>query len=331
MNDNRKFITLSVANLLSLFPNLDETKLALRMEELASNFDMVERTNEGLREDLVENIKMYIDAKRLEGLSELTLEGYYRELMIFEFNVKKPTVRVSTADIRQYLATREDVQNSTLATKLSIIKSFYVWLMEEEVVLRNPASKIKPPKTPKRLPKGFTQEELEKLREACIDTRERSLLEVFYSTGCRLSEVAGIKRNDVDWMKQCIHVIGKGDKERIVYLNERAVFQLKKYLTDCEYEENDSEYLFSTTVRPFRQMSNAAIERIFKQIGKRTDIKESIHPHRMRHTMATQAMASGIELGDLQQLLGHEKAETTLRYAAVSEERKQQAHKRHVQ
>lgn len=331
MNDNRKFINSAVVNLLTLFPELDEAKLSIRLEEVASNFDMQEKTSDGLREDLVENIKMYIDAKRLEGLSELTLEGYYRELMIFEFNVQKPTARITTADIRQYLSTREDVQNSTLATKLSVIKSFFVWLVDEEIVLRNPARKIKAPKQPKRLPKAFTQSELEKLREACFDTRERALVEVFYSTGCRMSEVANMRREDVNWQGQSIRVIGKGNKERIAYLNEKAVFHLRKYLEECEYGENECEYVFSTDVRPFRKLSNAGIANIIKKVGARTDIKESVHAHRFRHSMATHAITAGMELVDLQMLLGHEKADTTLRYAHVSEERKQQAHRKIIQ
>lgn len=331
MNDNRKFINSAVVNLMTLFPELDEAKLAIRLEEVASNFDMQEKTIDGLKNDLVENIKMYVDAKRLEGLSELTLEGYYRELMIFEFHVQKPTSRITTMDIRQYLSTREDVQNSTLSTKLSIIKSFFVWLVDEEIVLRNPARKIKSPKQPKRLPKAFSQEELEKLREACFDTRERALVEVFYSTGCRMSEVSNMLRKDIDWSKQSTRVIGKGDKERIAYLNDKAVFHLKKYLDECEYGENDSPYVFSTGVRPFRQLSNAAIGSLIKKIAARTDIKESVHAHRFRHSMATHALSSGMELVDLQMLLGHEKADTTLRYAHVSEDRKQQAHRKYIQ
>lgn len=215
--------------------------------------------------------------------------------------------------------------------KLSVIKSFFTWLVDEEIILRNPSSRIKQMKQPKRLPKALTATELEKLREACETYRERALVEVMYSTGCRLSEVSGIKRKDINWNKSSLSVIGKGNKERIVYLNPKARFHLERYLEYREEAENDCEYLFTTERRPYRQMKAKTIQDAIDKIASRTDIEKNVTPHTFRHTMATLAMENGIELGDLQQLLGHESANTTLRYAQVSEERKHIAHKRYVQ
>lgn len=318
------------ANILTVFPGLNEVKLAVRIEEVVGNFHAEMKTNDGLGEDLIDNIKLYISAKRLEGLSDLTLEDYYRELMLFEFRVSKPTARITTSDIRQYLAGNEDIMVSTQGKKLSIIKSFFAWLVEEEIILRNPSARINRMKLPKRLPKALTAIELEILREACETFRERALIEVMYSTGCRLSEVSNMKRKDIKWSTGSISVIGKGNKQRIVYLNTKATYHLERYLEYCEDVENESEYLFTTEIRPYRQMKNKTIQDSINKIAARTDIDKNVTPHVMRHTMATLAMDSGIELGDLQQLLGHESANTTLRYAEVSEERKQSAHKRFV-
>ena len=275
--------------------------------------------------------RLYISSKRLEGLSELTLEDYYRELMLFEFRVGKPTVQINTTDIRQYLANNEGVMASTNGKKLSVIKSFFAWLVDEEILLKNPAAKIKQMKQPKRLPKALTAVELEQLRESCNSLRERAMIEVMYSTGCRLSEISGMKRKDVNWANSSITVIGKGDKERIVYLNPKSAYHLEKYLNECKYADNECEYLFSTERRPYRKVQNKSIQDIIEKVSKRTDIDKKVTPHVFRHTMATLAMENGIELGDLQQLLGHENPGTTLRYAAVSEERKHNAHKRFVQ
>lgn len=314
-----------------LNPNTDSIKLKIRLEEVLDRYNIETKTTEQLKADLLDNIRLYISSKRLEGLSDLTLSDYYRELVMFEFFVNKPTVQITTSDIRRYLASNDSVMASTNGKKLSVIKSFFTWLVDEEIILRNPSSRIRQMKQPKRLPKALTATELEQLREACGSLRERAIVEVMYSTGCRLSEISNMKRKAINWSNGSLKVIGKGDKERVVYINPKARYHLERYLEECEESENECEHLFSTERRPCRQLQNKSIQDIISKISSRTTIDKKVTPHVFRHTMATLAMENGIELGDLQQLLGHENANTTLRYAKVSEERKHSAHKRFVQ
>lgn len=315
----------------TLMPDADIDKLKLRCEEIVCNYDINRKTPSALENDFIDKINLYTNALRLESYSESTIRGYDRELRSFESFVNKPPVLVNTPDIRNYLASNNEWSPGTVSRKLTTIKSFYRWCVDEEMLLRNPANKIKAIKQPKRLPKSFTMSQMEQIRQKCETLRDRALLEVFYSTGCRLSEVANMKTAKIDWVQNSIHVVGKGNKERIVYFNQRAIYHLKLYLEYKIYEEDECEYLFSTERRPYRQMNNASIRKVFKDIGLKTDIDESVHPHRFRHTMATLAMDNGIQLGDLQQLLGHSNPSTTLRYAEVSENRKKQAHKQFVQ
>lgn len=324
MNDLEVIVT-------TIQPDIDSIKLKIRMEEIIERYTITLKTQQQLEEDLLSNIRLYISSKRLEGLSELTLNDYYRELVTFEYTVQKPTVNITTADIRNYLASNESNMASTTGKKLSVIKSFFVWLVDEEIILKNPAARIKQMKQPKRLPKALTAIELEQLREACGSLRERAIVEVMYSTGCRLSEISNMKRKAINWSNSSLKVIGKGDKERVVYINPKARYHLERYLEECEESENECEHLFSTERRPYRQLQNKSIQDIISKISSRTTIDKKVTPHVFRHTMATLAMENGIELGDLQQLLGHESANTTLRYASVSEERKYNAHKRFVQ
>lgn len=324
MNDLEVIITM-------LNPGVDGVKLKVRLEEVIDQYNIETKTDEQMKADLLGNIRLYISSKRLEGLSELTLGDYYRELVGFEFFVDKSTVQITTSDIRRYLASNDTVMASTNSKKLSVIKSFFTWMVDEEIILRNPAARIKQMKQPKRLPKALTAIELEQLREACLSLRERAMIEVMYSTGCRLSEVANMTRKGIDWTSGSISVIGKGDKERVVYLNPKAKYHMEKYLEECLYAENDCEYLFTTERRPYRQLQNKSIQNVIEKVSKRTNIEKKVTPHIFRHTMATLAMENGIELGDLQQLLGHSNPSTTLRYAEVSEERKHHAHKRFVQ
>ncbi|WP_373710716.1 tyrosine-type recombinase/integrase [Jeotgalibaca porci] len=314
----------------TLLPEADSVKMKIRYEEIVSNYTVNRRTPLSLENDVTDKINLFISAKKLEGLSEVTLSGYRLALNRFSNFVDKPAIGINTPDIRSYLSADDTLMSSTISKNLSVIKTFFSWLVDEEILLKNPASKIKHIKQPKRLPKAVTVTELEILREACETTRERALIEVLYSTGCRLSEASGIQTGAINWSSGAINVIGKGDKERIVYLNPRAIYHLKAYLKEREENEDDCPYLFATVRRPYRQMKNKTIQDEISKISNRTNIDKNIHPHTFRHTMSTVAMENGIELGDLQQLLGHENPSTTLIYSGVSEERKQQAHKRYV-
>lgn len=166
----------------TLIPDADIIKMKIRYEEILSNYDIKSKTLDSIRDDTIDNIKLYISSKRLEGLSELTLIDYYRELMMFDYVVKKPTVQITTADIRQYLSDQGENMTSTTGKKLSVIKSFLSWLVDEEIILKNPSARIKQMKQPKRLPKSLTATELEMFRESCETYRERALSEVMYST-----------------------------------------------------------------------------------------------------------------------------------------------------
>ncbi len=313
-----------------LAPDTDFIKLKIRLEEITEKYNVTLKTSVELTNDLSDNIELYISARRIEGLSEKTLEGYQSDLKAFDKFVQKPTAYITTHDIRKYLSSL-NVMASSAGKILSILKTFFGWLVDEEIILRNPANRINNIKQPQRLPKALSVMELEQVRVACKTSRDRALIELLYSTGCRLSEVSAIKRKDVDWDSGTVKVIGKGNKERIVYFNARAIYYIKAYLDECIENENDCEYLLSTELRPYRKMSPRTIQDAVNHIEQRADISKKITPHVFRHTMATLAMDNGIELGDLQQLLGHSSSNTTLRYARVSEERKRSAHKRYVQ
>jgi integrase/recombinase XerD len=272
---------------------------------------------------------LYLASKKIEGLSLKTLKGYKSELRLFTDYCQKPTALVNAADIRGFLASFESAKMSTIGQKLSVLKSFFAWMVKEEILLRDPTAKVNPPKKPKRLPKALSIEELEIVRESCKTLRQRTLLEVFYSTGCRLSEIAGMNKNDINIQSMSLKVVGKGNKERIVYLSFKALFHLKKYLNS---RNDDCNALFVTERKPYRRMGNLAVQREIDKIEKVANISKKLHPHVLRHTYATLSMDAGIELADLQQLLGHSNPGTTMIYANVSEERKQQAFKKfHVQ
>ena len=308
---------------------IDETKLALYLDDLLSTYSIEIKDEINVSESNDNLLTMYVNAIKLENYSTSTITNYQYELKRFIKFVQKNVLRVTTADIRQYLAAQSHLKIGTIATKLTIISSFYSWLVQEEMLLKNPTAKIKTPKTPKRLREGLTIEELELVRESCETMRQRALIEVFYSTACRLSELSSLNIKDINWQDMSVVVFGKGSKERKVFLSFKALYHLKRYLKS---RTDDCEALFITERQPYRRLTNRGIQFQIDKIEQVAHVSKPLTPHVMRHTFATLAMDAGIELADLQHLLGHENPSTTLRYAPVSEERKRDAFKKyHVQ
>ena len=152
------------------------------------------------------------------------------------------------------------------------------------------------------------------------------MLEVYYATGCRLSEVQKMDRDDIDYQGMSAKVIGKGKKERVVYFSHKAIYHLKKYLMRRVDQE---PALFITERQPYRRLSPRGIQREVRIIADRSGIKKRIHPHVLRHTFATDLLNNGADLASVQALLGHEDPATTQIYAVVTDERKRQAHKQY--
>ena len=165
------------------------------------------------------------------------------------------------------------------------------------------------------------------MREHCKTKRERALLEAFYSTGCRLEEMQQLNKDDIDWTDMSARVIGKGNKERVVYLSIRAAYHLKQYLAS---RKDDCLALFITERKPYRRLGHRQIQKDIKNIGARAGFGDKVHPHVLRHTFATLLLDNGAELSEVQHLLGHESPVTTQGYTNVTEEKKRQAHKKYL-
>lgn len=277
--------------------------------------------------DSEEKTKMFLSSKRLEGLSPITLDGYGLELKTFFRIVTKRTDAISAADIRAYLGRFNYLKMSTVGRKLSVLKSFFGWLAAEELIARDPSARLKTPKLEKRLPKALTVAELEMLREACQTVRQRAFIEVLYATGCRLSEVFGMNRAQINHQSMSCRVVGKGNKEREVYFSFKAMYHLKRYL---DRRSDECEALMVTERRPYRRLSRRGIQREIDVIAKAAGLEGKVSPHVLRHTFATLTLNNGAELVAVQELMGHSDPQTTLRYARITEERKREQHKKYL-
>lgn len=312
-----------------LCPSMEPLQLRSKLAAILAMYDIRPAQLPGAHPDIQDKVRLFLAAKKLEGLSPLTLEGYQLELRIFAEKVRKPVTDITTADIRVFLGEFPDLKTSSISKKLSVLKSFFGWLTEEEIIPRDPTRKIKPPKKEQRMPKALTIEELEMIREACQTYRERALIEVLYATGCRLSEVQALNRDDINWQTASARVIGKGNKEREVFFSFKAMYHLRKYLMNRLDRE---PALFITERQPYRRLSKRGIQREIHIIADRAGIQKSVHPHTLRHTFATLTLNNGADISTVQALLGHEDPATTQVYAQISDEHKKEQYKKyHVQ
>ena len=279
--------------------------------------------------DLPDRAMLFLAAKKLDGCSPRTIENYGRILQKFCSVIHKDVEQIDSMDIRRYLAmySKTGVKNSTLATIISCLKSFFGWLENEEYIHRSPMKKIKNIKVEKRVRKALNREELEMLRDACQTLREKALVEFFYSTGCRLDEVQKLNIADVDWSNGKVMVIGKGNKERSVYLNARAILHLKKYLSS---RKDSTPALFVSERQPHDRLGRRAIERTFSILGKRAGITKSVYPHLLRHTTASTMLQNGGTMSEVQHYLGHDSPVTTQIYAEMDTQSIKASHLKHV-
>lgn len=320
-------LILEITSLISEMLPINVEQVKGRLSGIVSKYQVKRVDLDEIHPDLTDNIKLFINSKKLEGLSHVTLESYKLELKIFAKHIRKHTKDISSADIRVFLGMFEHLKISSISKKLSVLKSFFGWLASEEIIQRDPTAKLKSPKNEKRIPKALTVEELEMLRESCQSYRQRAFIEILYATGCRLSEVHQLNRDQINMQSMSTNVIGKGNKEREVYLSFKALYHLKKYLNS---REDECPALMITERKPYRRLSKRGIQREIKKIAEYAGLEKKVSPHVLRHTFATLTLNNGAELAAVQELLGHSSADTTLRYARITEERKREQHKKYL-
>ncbi|WP_065422719.1 site-specific tyrosine recombinase/integron integrase [Clostridium sporogenes] len=329
MNCNEE-VTIKLIGKLSLeHPELEQLKIRNIIDEVLINYTVSPIEKSLVVSDIEDKIRYFLASKEIDGLSKKTLYNYNLHLNKFAGFIHKPINSITIVDLRLYFAMlSKNVKNSTLGNEISIMKSFFSFLENEDFIIKNPMKKIKNIKKEKRLRKSLTQEELELLRYSCKTIRQRALLEFLFSTGCRVSEIYNANITDIKWEKEELKVIGKGNKERIVYINAKAKLYLKKYLKEREKINNPS--LFVASKKPYGRLGTRSLQREINKIGIQAGFDKSIFPHLIRHTTATLALKSGMSLTSIQQILGHEDPSTTQIYAETNNESVKEEYKKYL-
>ena len=266
-----------------------------------------------------------------KNYSENTIEAYKRDLNEYFLYLKennKDYLNMDYESIRKYLSYLTDKKdtNSTISRKISSLRGFYSYLRLNEFIKNNPFKLINLPKKEQKLPRFFYYNELEELFNACdtstsLGQRNLAILEVLYATGTRVSELINIKLEDINFKEKQIKVLGKGNKERIVFLGEYAVDALQDYLNDGYLFLNryNLDYVFLNHLG--NKITRRGIEDILTKLIKKTSIDKKKSPHMIRHSFATHLLNEGCDLESVQEMLGHESISATAIYTHVTDDR----------
>ncbi|MFH1441068.1 MAG: site-specific tyrosine recombinase/integron integrase, partial [Candidatus Omnitrophota bacterium] len=276
----------------------------------------------------IEKFIRYLEIEK--NYSKHTLLNYHLDLEDFKkFLEDKPVESVDYLNLRKYLALLKErnFSSRTVNRKISVLRSFFRFLTREGFLKTNPVSSISSPKQEKHLPLFLTEEEVKRLIDAVIfkneadeksphnpplkkggeggfsnemANRDKAILETFYSTGMRISELVGTDTQDIDAISGIVKVRGKGKKERIVPIGDCALSAIKKYL-DCRKKQSQAVFLNKNG----RRISDRGVRNIVGKYLRLASIKQGVSPHTLRHSFATHLLNHGADLRSVQELLGH--------------------------
>lgn len=313
-----------IAKLTALMPECAREIIKIMREYDVQTAQVYDRSN------LPRQVEAFLAAKRIDGCRPKTIKGYRERLKLFMTQCSKPVQQITTDDLREYLAYLVDerhLMDNSVQAHINTLRSFFSWLVDEDNIRKSPMRKIKSLKIDKlRSRHPLTAEQLELVRDGCRGYKEKALVEFLVSSGCRVSEVAGLRVDDIDWRDRKCKVIGKGNKERTVYFSVRAKLMLQLYIA----ERRGGEALFASSRAPYEPLTDRGIEKMISKLGKRIGMERPLYPHLMRHTFASHALNCGMELTIIQHLLGHSDPKTTLIYAEIDPIRVQYEYNRMI-
>ena len=279
--------------------------------------------------DQTDAVAAFIAAKRIEGCSEKTLAYYSKTITTMVTAIGKTVQQITTDDLRQYLTAYQMERKSskvTIDNIRRILASFYSWLEDEDYIIKSPVRRIHKVKTAKIIKDTYSDETLELMRDHCDSLRDLAIIDLLASSGMRIGELVTLNREDINFNERECVVFGKGNRERLVYFDARTKIHLQNYL---DSRTDSSPALFVTLRAPYKRIQIGGVELRLRELGRRLSIPK-VHPHKFRRTLATSAIDKGMPIEQVQQLLGHQKIDTTMHYAMVKQQNVKLAHRKFI-
>jgi len=316
-----------------LLPILDPSKVKEVTEKITivlNDYEIFERCTEiiPLDDKNEKLIKRYCACLLVEGKSQKTVYQYSRSIRRLSEFLQKPFTETKTYDIRFYMASEKQrgVSDRTLENTRANLSAFFTWLTAEEEISRNPMQAIKPVKYTNEIKKPFSEVEIDKLRSACKTAKERALVEALLATGVRVAELSDMEIRDVDGKALKVEIRhGKGGKSRTTYITPVAMERLEIYLSTRT--EKEGVCLFYN--KKHKKLLPTGARYILNTLAKRAGVT-NVHPHRFRRTFATKLAKRGMDIQEIQKLLGHSDVNTTLKYVCVDDENVKSSYRKYI-
>lgn len=323
--DKKLFLADLQARLDAFVPANDARRILEQAADVLSGYDLTAATPaEGGHDESENMIRLFLDAKGVEGRSRQTISQYGYVLRGMRKGVGVPIDKITVHHLRSWLMREKErgVSLRTLEGYRYVMSSFFGWLWREEILPKNPTVNLQPIKHQKMLRKPFSPEEIERLKEAAHTTRDKTILAVLLSTGCRISEICQLDVLDIDMQARAVTVLGKGNKERRVYLDDVAVMYLRRYSRE---RTDDSPALF--TGKGSDRLTPDGVRYMLGQLEARSGV-ENVHPHRFRRTLATSLISHGMAIQEVAAILGHDKIDTTMTYIYLDQSAVESAYRK---
>lgn len=274
-------------------------------------------------------LRSFLSTKQLEGCSGRTIRYYKHTLSRALDGIDKPVASITTDDVRRHLSEHQQSTNAssvTIDNMRRILSSFFSWLEDESLIMKSPVRRIKKIKSCKPVKEIYSDEDLERMRDSCGNARDLAIIDFLASTGMRVGELVTLERAGIDFERRECIVVGKGQKERIVYFDARTKVHLAEYLLG---RTDTNPALFVSLNAPYSRLQISGVETMLRKLGARLSLQK-VHPHKFRRTLATSAIDKGMPIEQVQVLLGHQSIDTTLQYAMVEQRNVKDSHRRYI-
>lgn len=313
---SRTQLTRELAQVIGHYVNADQMDeiMAAVSEQLGKfsvDLDVQCSGSDSETEDL---LQAFLSAKQVEGRSPKTIARYEYILKRALKQIGVPIREISVYHLRKFLADEKarGIADSTLDGIREVLSSLFGWIHKEGLIRMDPTANLGTIKVQKKVRKPYSQTDIERLKENCKTSRDKAIVCILLSTGCRISEVCGLDRDDLDFLNKEVTVLGKGNKERTVFLDDICIMCLTRYLSE---RKDDNPALFIGKRR--ERLEPGGVREMLRVLAQKAGV-ENVHPHRFRRTLATNLIDHGMELQNVSQILGHEKLDTTMRYIYTS-------------
>ena len=292
----------------------DLTKVLGLLTDELGNYEVTRLTDYEPKED--DLLSAYVDALTVQGRSVKTIERYRYVIGKLNTATKVPTRKITIHHLRRYLLDEKErgLSDRTLEGMRQVFSGYFNWLQREGLIDKNPTANLGAIHYAKKQKEILSEADIEVLKYECKNTRDRAIVCFLRATGCRISEVTGLNRDDVDLTSMKCRVLGKGNKERTVFLDQIAAMTLQKYL-DGRTDICPALFIGKGTSR----LKPGSVRLMLNKVACKAGVNH-VHPHKFRRTMATNLIKHGMAIQEVAAILGHDKLDTTMEYVVLDTE-----------